>query len=115
MADKLSDRPVTESDKEWAIRRITGSLQRKFGSRLRDGWSDACLESELFLRWTVSGGCYLPGKPTIEYVAAGLKVWVTWSRVTRELPPTWTGKSTILVVRELYNIPDPEAGQLTLL
>lgn len=41
--------PVTEAEKAWALRRITGGLVRKFGDGLQDGWSDATLQSELEL------------------------------------------------------------------
>lgn len=108
-------RPVSEADKVWALRQITQGLARKFGACLQQGWSDDALASELFVCWHVSGGSYIPGKPHVEYAAAGLKVWVSWQANTYGLKPTWQGQATIARIRQLYRIPDPEEPQLPLL
>ena len=108
-------KPISRADIEWAIRRITRRLARKFEGRFKDGWSDATLRSELELSWSVEGGCYIPGKPAIQYKAAGLKVWVTWEVNTYGVPPNFEGQSTIALVREIYGIPDPDNHQMRLL
>ena len=115
MSFKDEGRPVSENDINWAIKKITEKLASKFGYRLQDGWSDACLASELYLCWREPGGCYLPNKPNIEYEAKGLKVWISWQSCTNVLNPTFEGESTLRKVREVYKIPNPDDGQLFLI
>lgn len=112
-------RPLTEADKREGFLRATASMsgaKQRWAERAARGLSDAELAEELAFELGILGGSCGPGMLAITYQGAGLKIWISrelHNHVT--MTPTFEGKATIAMAREIYGIKNPADRQLSLL
>ena len=97
-----------------ATRSMSGAAKR-WKQRAASGLSDADLVDALTFELGIFGGCSGPGQLSLSYQGAGLKIWISHDVINhREVKPTFSGKATIAMAREVYGIHDPGDSQLTL-
>lgn len=110
-----SERPLTEADKLEIFRIATRSLVHWHGDQMKSGMTDPELEAALETSLGIFGGCAAPGKPSVSFAGAGLRIWGGWSLVNHiKEKPLFAGKKTIAMAREVYAIPDPDDKQMNL-
>jgi hypothetical protein len=73
-----------------------------------------CRSSLRALKTAISGSSS-PDGISLTCQAAGLKIWISWEiGNTHEQPPTFQGRATMAMAREMYRIKDPADSQLAL-
>ena len=109
------DRPLTPADRIEAFRIATSSFADRYADVIARGMTDSELESALVATLGTFGGSGGPGRMSISFAGAGLRIWAGWHVVNhvRE-KPIFSGKETIRMAREVYGIADPENKQLKL-
>lgn len=108
-------RPLTPADCIEAFRIATSSFAEWNAEAIARGMSDSELEAALVATLGIFGGSGGPGRMSITFAGAGLRIWAGWHVVNhvRE-KPILSGKETIRMAREVYGINDPKDIQLKL-
>lgn len=110
------DAPLTPAEKVAAFRAATRSLIHWPGDEIAAGVTDQQLEDLLARSLGIFGGSGGPGRLSITYQGAGLKIWAGRSAVNHVTEtPIFQGKATVRMAREVYAIPDPGEDQMRLL
>jgi hypothetical protein len=87
----------------------------RWRERAARGMSDDELAKALATEIGIFGGRSSPDGISLTYQAAGLKIWISWEiGNTREQPPSFQGRATMAMAREVYRIKDPADTQLAL-
>jgi hypothetical protein len=61
------------------------------------------------------GGSGGPGRPSIAFTGAGLRIWGGWHSVNHVTDkPLFAGMTTIAFARRVYTIADPDKKQMEL-
>jgi hypothetical protein len=108
-------RPLTTADRLEIFRIATASLVHGHGEQLKSGMTDAELEAALAHVLGIFGGSAGPGKPSVSFAGAGLRIWGSWDGVNHVVEkPLFAGRQTIAMAREVYAIPNPDEKQLKL-
>lgn len=113
-ADKVR-RPLTQADREEIFRIATTSLVHRYGDRFAAGMTDDELAAALETALGIFGGSAGPGRPSVTFTGAGLRIWGGWhivNHVTEK--PLFAGSATIAMARTTYAIADPDNKQLDL-
>lgn len=99
-----------------ATRGFSGSDVRWKG-RAERGLTDEELRTALQFEIGIYGGSGGPGRMSLEFQGAGLKIWAGWNDVAPRMKhkPIFEGASTVRMAREVYGIRDPGDGQMSLL
>lgn len=64
----------------------------------------------------IFGGSGGPGRVSVMFQGAGLKIWGGWTTANHVVtPPLFAGEQTIAMAREVYGIANPNDDQLQLL
>lgn len=101
--------PLTNADRLEIFRIATGSLVHCHGEKLKSGMTDAELEAALANTLGIFGGSAGPGKPSVSFAGAGLRIWGGWDGVNHVVEkPLFAGRQTIAMARQTYAIPDPD-------
>lgn len=108
-------RPLSHADKVAAFRAATAGFARKHKRRFKSGMTDDDIAAALAECFGVYSGSASPGGFHITRQAAGLRLWASWDthNAVRE-KPTWAGRATIAMAREVYGIRDPASLQMSL-
>ena len=87
----------------------------RWRERAAKGMSDDELAKALASEIGIYGGRSSPDGISLTYQGAGLKIWNSWEiENTHEQPPTFQGRATMAMAREVYWIKDPADSQLAL-
>jgi hypothetical protein len=87
----------------------------RWRERAAKGMSDDELAKALASEIGIFGGRSSPDGISLTYQGAGLKIWNSWEiENTHEQPPTFQGRATMAMAREVYRIKDPADSQLAL-
>lgn len=111
-------RPLTEADRRAGFLRATGGFSKaaeRWAERAARGLADDELAEALAYELGIFGGSCGPGDLWLTFQGAGLKIWISWeshNHVT--MRPTFAGKSTIAMARQVYGIRDPVDRQFDL-
>lgn len=109
------ERQLSEADRLEIFRIATRGLVHWHGDQMKSGMTDAELEAALVTSLGIFGGCAAPGKPSVSFAGAGLRIWGGWSIVNHSKEkPLFAGKRTVAMAREVYAIPNPDSQQLSL-
>jgi hypothetical protein len=112
---RTTARLLTETDKLAGFKACTGGLPKWHAEQIAAGMTDAELAKVLEQVIGIMGGrSAMKSCPAVSYRGAGLKIWVAWDWPDEKLPPTYSGATTLAVVREVYGIRNPEDQQLQL-
>lgn len=103
-----------------AFKTATGGFAKsnvRWKERAERGMTDEELWAALELEIGIYGGCGGPGKMSLEFQGAGLKIWASWSDVAPRMngDPIFQGAATVRMAREIYGIGDPDDDQMSLL
>jgi hypothetical protein len=108
-------RPLSEADKLAAFKACTGSLPKRYKKEIAAGMTDAQLAIALEQAIGILGGSSAQrGRPAVAYKGAGLKIWAGWDWPDMRQKPLFAGAATIALARQIYCIPDPNDGQMSL-
>lgn len=108
--------PFSPEDRQTVFREATRSLVHWYGHRFNMGMTDEELTEALETSLGVFGGSGGPGRVSVTFQGAGLKIWGAWTTVNHVVtPPLVEGAQTIAMAREVYGIADPSNDQLQLL
>jgi len=109
-------RPLSREDRELIFRDATRGLVHHHGHRFAGGMNDTELHEALEQSLGIFGGSGGPGRPSVTYKGAGLKIWGGWQVVNHvTTTPLFSGEATLAMARETYGIANPDAEQLNLL
>ena len=112
--EKLPSFPQT--DRELFFRAATGGFVFRYGDQFTGGMSDDGLWKALEESLGIFGGSGGPGRPSITFKGAGLKIWGAWEVINHvTTPPLFSGATTVAMAREVYGISDPTKDQMSLL
>lgn len=110
--------PLTHEEKTWAFRKATGGFARAL--ERNPDWSERGMTDEeiaAVLRDAlgIMGGSGGPGRPTLTWQGAGLKIWAGRNGVSHiHDKPLYQGAATVAMARNVYGIRDPEDRQMRL-
>ncbi len=105
----------TQADRELFFRAATNSFVFRYGDQFADGMSDDDLWNALEKSLGIFGGSGGPGKPSVTYRGAGLKIWGAWEVINHvTTAPLYSGQATVDMAREVYGIKDPSQDQMSL-
>lgn len=108
-------RVLSREDRELVFREATRGLVHHYGHRFADGMNDTELHEALEHSLGIFGGSGGPGRPSVTYKGAGLKIWGGWRVVNHvNTAPLFSGDATLAMAREVYGIANPDAEQLNL-
>lgn len=99
-----------------ATRGFAGAEVR-WKERAERGLTDEELRIALQFEIGIYGGSGGPGRMSLEFQGAGLKIWAGWNDVAPRMnhKPVFEGAATVRVAREVYGIKDPSDDQMSLL
>ncbi len=114
MAGRRDD-PLSEAEREAIFRIATSGFADRYAETIRTGMSDEELGAALEAVLGIYGGSGGPGKPSVEFTGAGLRIWGGRDFVahTRD-KPLFAGKATIAMARRVYGVRNPDDPQLEL-
>lgn len=105
----------SQADRELFFRAATGGFVFRYGDQFADGMSDDDLRKALEESLGIFGGSGGPGKPSVTYRGAGLKIWGAWEVINHvTTAPLYSGQATVDMAREVYGIKDPSQDQMSL-
>lgn len=106
---------LNQSEREEVFRRATSALTTRYTEQIKVGMTDEQLSAALKNCLGIFGGSGGPDRLSICHQGAGLKIWGAHSTLNHVLEqPSFSGKQTINMARDIYNIPDPNNNQMTL-
>ena len=109
------DKYLSAEDHIVIFRLATGSLARFHSTKFANGMNDQELEIALKSSLGIFGGSCGPDRLSVSYQGAGLKIWGGWHIINHvQETPLFSGKETIAMAREVYDIPNPDNNQLDL-
>ncbi len=107
---------LSAADREDIFRTATSGFAARYADEIAVGMTDDDLAAALAETLGIFGGSGGPGRPSVAFTGAGLRIWGGWhvvNHVTEK--PLFAGKATIAMAREVYAIPNPTDAQLSLL
>lgn len=114
MTDATS-RPLSEAEKEIIFRKATASIPVRYAAAIKNGMSDADLETALKSVLGILGGSGGPDQPSTAFSGNGLRIWGSWKTVNSVRDkPLFAGSQTIAMARQIYAIADPDDAQMRL-
>jgi hypothetical protein len=112
----IMPRKLSQKDKVEIFRLATRSLVHWYGDKFKTGMSDDELGSALKHSLGIFGGSGGPDQLSISFKGSGLQIWGGWHTVNHvQEIPLYSGKTTIAMAREIYDIANPDDEQMSLL
>ena len=107
---------LSAADRKEIFHIATSDFVARFANEIAAGMTDDELAAALGETLGIFGGSGGPGRPSVAFTGAGLRIWGGWHVVNHGTEkPLFAGKATIAMAREVYAIPDPANAQLSLL
>jgi hypothetical protein len=105
--------PLTQAERVEIFKFATRGLVHRYGERFKIRMNDADLRSALAESLGLFGGSGSPDGPSVAYTGAGFRIWGGRHTVNHHLQkPLFAGDVTVAMAREVYEIIDPQSGQL---